>query len=97
MSILRAYTLFRTMGCRHMPVVDIGHQVVGMLTRNELVDVCNPHPPHGHHGPSHHTRPAQSTTVHAADDCTNARASRSRTASHPGREALLGVPENGAS
>ena len=33
MSILRAYSLFRTMGCRFMLVVDIGNQVVGMLTR----------------------------------------------------------------
>jgi CBS-domain-containing membrane protein len=50
MSILRAYSLFRTMGCRHMVVVDIGNRVVGVLTRHDLVDVCHP-PHHGHdHG-----------------------------------------------
>ena len=47
MSILRAYTLFRSMGCRQMVVVDIGNHVVGMLTRNDLVDIC--HPPHEEH------------------------------------------------
>ena len=55
MSILRAYNLFRTMGCRHMVVVDISNKVVGMLTRHDLVDVC--HPPHDDHG--HHDPPAQ--------------------------------------
>ena len=52
MSILRAYDLFRTMGCRHMVVVDISNHVVGMLTRNTLVDVC--HPPHDIHHDSGH-------------------------------------------
>ena len=47
MSILRAYNLFRTMGCRNMIVVDVGNKVVGMLTRNDLVDIC--HPPHEEH------------------------------------------------
>ena len=47
MSILRAYNIFRTMGCRNMVVVDIGNKVVGMLTRNDLVDIC--HPPHDEH------------------------------------------------
>ena len=47
MSILRAYTMFRSMGCRTMVVTDIGNKVVGMLTRHDLVDVC--HPPHHVH------------------------------------------------
>jgi len=51
MSILRAYTLFRSMGCRQMVVVDIGNHVVGMLTRNDLVEVC--HPPHEIHEEVH--------------------------------------------
>jgi len=51
MSILRAYSLFRTMGCRTMVVTDIGNQVVGMLTRHDLVDVC--HPPHDEHHEAH--------------------------------------------
>ena len=52
MSILRAYSLFRTMGCRSMVVVDISNHVVGMLTRPDLVDIC--HPPHDHgHGHGH--------------------------------------------
>ena len=39
MSILRAYKLFRTMGCRQMVVTDISNKVVGMLTRACLVEV----------------------------------------------------------
>jgi chloride channel 7 len=54
MSILRAYSLFRSMGCRTMVVTDIGNQVVGMLARHDLVDVC--HPPH--HGHDHAPTPA---------------------------------------
>ena len=42
-SILRAYSLFRTMGCRHMVIVDIGNKVVGALARYDVVDVCHPH------------------------------------------------------
>lgn len=53
MSILRAYSMFRTMGCRTMVVTDIGNRVAGMLTRHDLVDVC--HPPHDEH--EHHEEP----------------------------------------
>ena len=52
MSILRAYSLFRTMGSRHMIVVDIGNRVVGMLARNDLVDVCHPHHDEHHDAPA---------------------------------------------
>lgn len=53
MSILRAYSLFRSMGCRTMVVTDIGNKVVGMLSRPDLVDIC--HPPHDvhDHAPTH--------------------------------------------
>jgi chloride channel 7 len=35
-SIERAYTVFRTMGLRHLPVVDKLNKVVGMLTRKDM-------------------------------------------------------------
>ena len=38
-SILRAYTLFRSMGLRHLPVVDPCNRVVGILTRKDM-QVC---------------------------------------------------------
>ena len=49
-SILRAYDIFRTMGCRYMVVTDVANRVVGCLSRNDLVDVCHPHDDsHGAH------------------------------------------------
>lgn len=35
-SIQRAYTVFRSMGLRHLPVVDKCNKVVGILTRKDL-------------------------------------------------------------
>jgi CBS-domain-containing membrane protein len=35
-SIMRAYTLFRSMGLRHLPVVDKCNRVVGMITRKDM-------------------------------------------------------------
>ena len=35
-SIQRAYNLFRSMGLRHLPVVDKCNRVVGILTRKDL-------------------------------------------------------------
>ena len=36
-SAMRAYILFRTLGLRHMPVVDELNRVVGLITRKELL------------------------------------------------------------
>ena len=36
-SFLRAYDLFRLNGLRHVPVVDERMQVVGILTRHDLL------------------------------------------------------------
>jgi len=36
-SALRAYTLFRTLGLRHLPVLDERGRAVGMVTRKELL------------------------------------------------------------
>lgn len=36
-SFVNVYTLFRTMGLRHLPVLDDTHQVVGMITRKDLL------------------------------------------------------------
>eukprot|EP00051_Salpingoeca_urceolata_P010072 m.122720 g.122720 ORF g.122720 m.122720 type:complete len:922 (+) comp16573_c0_seq4:343-3108(+) len=36
-SVARAYILFRTMGLRHLPVVDDSNAIVGMLTRKDLL------------------------------------------------------------
>ncbi|EAL69414.1 chloride channel protein [Dictyostelium discoideum AX4] len=35
-SFVEAYKLFRNMGLRHLPVIDINNEVVGMVTRNDL-------------------------------------------------------------
>jgi chloride channel 7 len=35
--IIRCYQLFRGMGIRHLPVVDDHNQVLGMITRKELM------------------------------------------------------------
>eukprot|EP01052_Picozoa_sp_SAG31_P071025 SAG31_NODE_29918_length_388_cov_0.719723_1_plen_69_part_00 len=48
MSILRAYLLFRTMGCRHMVVLDIANSVIGMLSRHDLADLFDSHTPNAH-------------------------------------------------
>ena len=71
MSILRAYSLFRTMGCRHMVVCDVGNKVVGMLTRHDLVDVCHPpHDDHGHHEEAHAPEPPPATPSTASEGRT---------------------------
>eukprot|EP01132_Coremiostelium_polycephalum_P001196 gene1196-1509_t len=36
-SFSEAYKLFRTMGLRHLPVVDINNEVVGIITRKDLL------------------------------------------------------------
>ena len=36
-SAMRTYLLFRTLGLRHLPVVDEHNRVVGMVTRKELL------------------------------------------------------------
>ncbi|XP_078683930.1 chloride channel protein C-like isoform X1 [Branchiostoma floridae x Branchiostoma belcheri] len=36
-SLHRAYVLFRTMGMRHLPVVDSGNHVLGVITRKTLM------------------------------------------------------------
>lgn len=37
-SIQRTYRYFRTMGLRHLIVLDCDHKVVGMITRHDLVE-----------------------------------------------------------
>lgn len=41
----RAYTLFRTMGLRHLPIVDECNCVVGMITRSDLLKPIQLPPP----------------------------------------------------
>eukprot|EP00026_Physarum_polycephalum_P000655 Phypoly_transcript_00656.p1 GENE.Phypoly_transcript_00656~~Phypoly_transcript_00656.p1 ORF type:complete len:780 (-),score=55.25 Phypoly_transcript_00656:186-2525(-) len=36
-SFVNAYSLFRTMGLRHLPVLDDGHRVIGIVTRKDLL------------------------------------------------------------
>ena len=36
-SAMRTYLVFRTLGLRHLPVVDEQNRVVGMITRKELL------------------------------------------------------------
>ncbi|KAF2075135.1 hypothetical protein CYY_003570 [Polysphondylium violaceum] len=36
-SFVEAYKLFRTMGLRHLPVIDINNEVVGIITRKDLL------------------------------------------------------------
>jgi len=57
-SIQRAYTLFRTMGLRSMTVVNTSNEVVGIITRKDLMDfklhdVIHPHGD-GHDGHDGH-------------------------------------------
>ena len=35
-SLVRVFRICRAMGIRHLPVVDVDNQVVGILTRKEL-------------------------------------------------------------
>lgn len=37
-SAMRAFIMFRTLGLRHLPVVDEHNHVVGIVTRKELLD-----------------------------------------------------------
>jgi chloride channel 7 len=37
-SFLDSYRLFQTLGLRHLPVVDDEFQVVGIVTRHDLLD-----------------------------------------------------------
>lgn len=39
--LVRAYILFRSLGLRHMPVVDFQNNVCGMITRNDLISKCD--------------------------------------------------------
>ena len=36
-SLLRAYMLFRTLGLRHLMVIDVCNRVTGILTRKDLM------------------------------------------------------------
>eukprot|EP00058_Branchiostoma_floridae_P026129 XP_002611619.1 hypothetical protein BRAFLDRAFT_63732 [Branchiostoma floridae] len=36
-SLHRTYIIFRSMGMRHLPVVDSGNHVIGVLTRKDLM------------------------------------------------------------
>jgi hypothetical protein len=56
MSVLRAFNLFRAMGCRNMVVTDLHNRVVGMLERDDFADVVGHHDAghgHGHGGHGH--------------------------------------------
>ena len=35
--IARVFTIFRSMGIRHLPVVNTEHRVIGIITRKELM------------------------------------------------------------
>jgi CBS-domain-containing membrane protein len=52
-SLHRAYMIFRTMGLRHLIITDVANEVVGVLTRKDLMDfrlhaVLHAHDQHGH-------------------------------------------------
>mmetsp|Transcript_54362 Transcript_54362/g.116084 ORF Transcript_54362/g.116084 Transcript_54362/m.116084 type:complete len:798 (+) Transcript_54362:223-2616(+) len=45
---LRCHNLYRSMGLRHLPVLNESHVVVGMITRKDIV-AANEHVEHNHH------------------------------------------------